>query len=455
MLQIPELEIDVEKPFANDYLERKGAILKLSGLVVKIDEPLTLAVNARWGSGKSTFIKMWQAHLRKEGVHALHLNSWETDFSQDPLIPILDVMAKYLKDQKTWEGDKQLIEDFTSFAKVYVKHAAVFGAKFATLGAFEGDELAQAAAETAGNIVSDAFDSFNQAKDAVEKISTTLQRLVADKGKNIVIFIDELDRCRPTYAIELLERVKHLFQAKRVVFVISLDKEQLSHSVKSVYGSEFDSENYLDRFFDVTFDLPDVEATAYTKYLASVDTFESEKENELFSLLLSLVDLSLRQVNRLIYRLKLSKTFITENDGSDFFLAVMVFSFLRNCHPKAYVDYFKSNQAIDQTNVSLFSGRDINFRQCTVIAILVRGWYASHRLQSQKKAPYLDQLFSAATQYNNKGGRHNSREHYASETIKLVHSLELGNPDEPIGDRVIDIVEFTDSVVKQEENIMP
>jgi predicted KAP-like P-loop ATPase len=59
--------------------------------------------------------------------------------------------------------------------------------------------------------------------------------------KKIVIFIDELDRCRPTYAIEVLERIKHLFGVAGYVFVISLDKEQLSHSIATIYGAKMDS----------------------------------------------------------------------------------------------------------------------------------------------------------------------------------------------------------------------
>ncbi|QDE47832.1 hypothetical protein EIN43_17235 [Enterobacter hormaechei] len=65
------------------------------------------------------------------------------------------------------------------------------------------------------------------------------------------IFIDELDRCRPNYAIDMLETIKHLFDINNVVFVIATDKEQLSHSICSVYGSGFDATRYLDRFLYV------------------------------------------------------------------------------------------------------------------------------------------------------------------------------------------------------------
>ena len=68
--------------------------------------------------------------------------------------------------------------------------------------------------------------------------------------------IDELDRCRPTYAIELLEAAKHFFNVDHIVFVLCLDRAQLAHSVKAVYGASFDAEGYLWRFFDIDYRLP-------------------------------------------------------------------------------------------------------------------------------------------------------------------------------------------------------
>ena len=71
----------------------------------------------------------------------------------------------------------------------------------------------------------------------------------------LVMVVDELDRCRPTFAIELLERIKHLFDVPYLVFVIGIDEEQLKKSLKSVYG-DIDTQNYLQKFIDVETTLP-------------------------------------------------------------------------------------------------------------------------------------------------------------------------------------------------------
>lgn len=89
----------------------------------------------------------------------------------------------------------------------------------------------------------------------VEKIKKSIQDWLqsavekTDYINPLFIFIDELDRCRPTYAIEMLETIKHIFDMKNVVFIVATDKEQLEHSIKAVYGSGFNSRLYLDRFF--------------------------------------------------------------------------------------------------------------------------------------------------------------------------------------------------------------
>lgn len=450
MLQVPELEIPLSNPFANDFLNREGAILKLTSLITKVEEPLTLAVNARWGSGKSTFIKMWQLYLQRENVHAININSWITDYSQDPLIPILDELVKYLKSQKTWKGDQQLLDDLWSSAKTYVKHGVAFGVKAATIGAFEGDELVNAAAEAAGNMVGDAFDSYAQATEAVKKISTTMQRLVADKDQNIVVFIDELDRCRPSYAIELLERVKHLFQTKGVVFVLSLDKEQLAHSVKAVYGHKFDSQNYLDRFFDVTFDLPEPKYEAYVDYLKTVSFFEDGNQKQLFCYLANKFPVPLRQLNRLIYKLNLAKTFIDEKDGKEIELAIILFLFVKQALPEEYLRFFSDSRHGAGNllkSLSIKSAGD-NIVEILITAIVLRVWDRVST-PSDNGTVLFNSLKRSSDRFDSNGSHKiGSIGWFAEMVMRDFQNLQLNQSGQPIKDRLYGLIEFTESLSK-------
>ena len=96
-------------------------------------------------------------------------------------------------------------------------------------------------------------------KDAVQAIGE------GEPQRPLVFFIDELDRCRPSFAIELLERVKHLFDVKNIVFVLSIDKKQLEAITAAVYGERIDALEYLRRFIDLDFYLPLPHTKDYTK----------------------------------------------------------------------------------------------------------------------------------------------------------------------------------------------
>ena len=74
-----------------------------------------------------------------------------------------------------------------------------------------------------------------------------------DRG---AVFVDELDRCRPSYSVELLERIKHVFSVKGAVFILAVDRDQLLSSISGVYGSNIDAPRYIRKFIDWNFSLP-------------------------------------------------------------------------------------------------------------------------------------------------------------------------------------------------------
>ena len=101
-------------------------------------------------------------------------------------------------------------------------------------------------------------------REELAKLAKTLAEKSGDAPQRPLIFIvDELDRCRPTYAVELLEKVKHLFSVEGIVFVLAIDRQQLGKSVESLYGAGMDSDGYLRRFVDLEYRLPEVEPEKY------------------------------------------------------------------------------------------------------------------------------------------------------------------------------------------------
>ncbi|HHQ4610130.1 TPA: KAP family P-loop NTPase fold protein [Aeromonas veronii] len=129
------------------------------------------------------------------------------------------------------------------------------------------------------------------------------------------ILIDELDRCRPSYAVEMLETIKHIFDIKGVVFVLATDTEQLQHAIKVVYGEGFDAQSYLGRFFQRRFTLNKksrrefISSTLEARELPDESTMvwpELTSQRVLLDIVAAVSDsleLSLRQTEQVIDRL--------------------------------------------------------------------------------------------------------------------------------------------------------
>jgi len=117
-----------------------------------------------------------------------------------------------------------------------------------------------------------AFDKF---KSYLETATNSIR----EKGGKLVIVIDELDRCKPTFAIQTLEIVKHIFDVNNMVFLFAIDIKQLSHSISSVYGQGFDSTGYLCRFFDYIAKMPAPDIKPYIEEkLKEIENIPDNKE---------------------------------------------------------------------------------------------------------------------------------------------------------------------------------
>lgn len=189
-----------------------------------------------------------------------------------------DAVRPHLPDQTTKAALSSITTIGASVAVAAIKGAALHWTKKALGDGLDEamnslsiavDDKAKAAAEDAAiKEISGALDerarlllqSFQAAERSIARFRDQLTALLgglSPKQLPLFVLVDELDRCRPSYAISLLERVKHLFEIDNVVFLIATDTRQLRHSIKAVYGSEFEGERYLKRFFDRTYQFPE------------------------------------------------------------------------------------------------------------------------------------------------------------------------------------------------------
>ena len=265
-VQPRDIEIPADEPFRHDLLNRRGAVDTLTHLVGNLEGPCVIAVDAAWGFGKTTFLHMWSRHLRNQGFPVVAFNAWETDYSDDPFLTLSSELTEGLQ-----SGDAKLPAEITEKLKDASREILrwlVPGA-IRFLGAqipVVGGQLAENAVAMAKQRMSDHAEARTSVANFRQVLQSTATALWEANGdRPLMLMVDELDRCRPSYAVELLEVAKHLFSVDRIVFVLAVNCDQLAHSVKALYGHDFDAEGYLRRFFDVDFRLPEPNRQAFIR----------------------------------------------------------------------------------------------------------------------------------------------------------------------------------------------
>lgn len=349
-----------------DFLDRKGTIENLSNLVMSTKESLVMSINADWGAGKTTFVKLWQKHLITQGVHSIYFSAWEDDFSKEPLISILGEINSYIN-QHFGKKDKDTtykLDAVKNMGSKILRRGVPAALKGLTGGVFDfekgfEDAIGAMAEQTAKELI----ERYSQEKEITQKFREAIKTLLEkiDKDKPFVIFIDELDRCRPLYAIELLERVKHIFGIEGLIFILSIDKIQLAESIKSQYGN-IDTNNYLRRFIDLEFTLqnPSVDTfceALYRKYefIAKLNNKHVTKQsgpdiNELAMLkyLAKSLHLSLREIEHIFIQIDIFFKTMEDSFLEVYFRVFVFFATLKIKDSQLYFDFISKKLSIGE-----------------------------------------------------------------------------------------------------------
>lgn len=257
----------VAETLEKDHAGRSADIVSFVQLLDRIDGNYSIFLDAPWGAGKTFFVKEVAAVLRdgnelartSEGVGAtlakvagisgLHLpvyfNAWECDYRDEPVASLIETLVdgfSELKGKELFEaGSGELLRSVLNSLDVSLGVAR-----------FSPGKLADGAASE------DVTLPLRRDRDVRTRLMSMFDEIVVEKAERVALFIDELDRCRPSYAVRLLEAVKFLFDHKRLTVVFSVDFPMLAQAVRGCYGPGFDGEAYLSRFYDMRFRLPDV-----------------------------------------------------------------------------------------------------------------------------------------------------------------------------------------------------
>lgn len=245
-----------EDPYNGDLLDRKMCGEVLEGLAKTFSSGCVIALDGKWGTGKTTFVRMWGEYMKKNGYTVLSFNAWESDFVLDPLICLISEFKK-----ATVVAGKDNVEKLTkAVAKIsFAMLPALVGQIAKHLTGMDFQEIAKDAMSETVNILNRCVDDYAKQRESLDDFRVALSEYVESvrQEKPVIFIIDELDRCNPNYAVKTLERIKHLFSVKNVVFVLAIDMQQFCHSIRGYYGSEkIDADDYLRRFIDIQYPLP-------------------------------------------------------------------------------------------------------------------------------------------------------------------------------------------------------
>lgn len=271
------------KTLKQDAAGRNADIFAFTEILNEFDTSMSIAIDGNWGSGKSFFVQqvkmVMDAHndhvpagklehrgeiiyLRRKHYEGktepelqpqvcVYYDAWENDNDDDPILSLVYTILQELK---------------ADFDCKKLDFAAIASSIIGLVTNRPWGELAKSLKRD------NPMESIENAKELECKIGDFLDSLLSERGNRLVVFVDELDRCKPEYAVRVLERIKHYFDNEHITFVFSINANELQHTVKRFYGEGFDGARYLDRFFDFRMTLPAVNWKKYYEIIGFRET---------------------------------------------------------------------------------------------------------------------------------------------------------------------------------------
>ena len=331
-LELKATEENIIETLENDAIGRNNEVFNFSELLSTLEGPYSVAIDSEWGSGKTFFVKqvkmlldslnpqskvdketsdkiLKKFNLDKElnensekvddSIYSIYFDAWKNDADDEPIKSLIyDIMLE--------------LNFKYNFSDTKLTDAGIRALKFLT-------PVIGGAVETGSKILDSLLSEeelkpFIKKKSFEKEIQNFISELPNERGNKLVIFIDELDRCNPAYAVKLLEQIKHYMEDDRIIFVFSVNINQLQHTIKHYYGNNFNATKYLDRFFDLQVKLPKANMMKFYENMG-LNNSENYTINTVCVSIIETFDFSLREIVRLYQNVKVA----TENFKEDMY----------------------------------------------------------------------------------------------------------------------------------------
>ena len=313
-------EENLVETLCNDTISRNKDISSFLKILQAQKNACSIAIDGRWGCGKTFFAKQTKMAINALNPHsdmgeelrakitcalrdfdnadekvnnaiAVYYDAWGNDGDAEPIMSLI------------YEITKQISIDF-SLSDISIVRVA--GAIVETISGRNVIGIQDALKSE------DPFTRFKEQKGVEDKTKEFFSGLLSERADRLVVFIDELDRCKPDYAVLLLEQIKHYIFDDRITFVFSVNLEQLQHTIKHYYGESFDACRYLDRFFDLRIALPPANTEKYYNELGLQSSYMVDVVTRR---VIKMFNLELREIEKLVSQIRLSVFDATHDSG--------------------------------------------------------------------------------------------------------------------------------------------
>lgn len=313
-------------------IDRNSTVFNFIKMISKIEENEIIAVNGGWGTGKTFFVKQVELlinFVNNIGEDGNYLNE-ELKTNNLKCIKLLTDEQKHiinsLKEQKeirsifngnqtnclyfnAWEYENnespilsiiyKIINDFPYLSSKFVDEKKDIFLKITdTISEYSTKGIIKISEYTNSE---DLINKIITTEELKEQINQIFNDVLTENSNKMILIIDELDRCKPTYAIKLLEEIKHYITTENIIIILSTNIHQLSNTIKNNYGYDFDVDEYLDKIIDLTISLKPIDKYQYVRNLG-LESLNSSSNwfSEVIMAYIYFRKLEMRSINRFV-----------------------------------------------------------------------------------------------------------------------------------------------------------
>lgn len=274
----------------NDIFGRKKLYEQIKNIVsMSSDESIVLGLDDDWGNGKTSFVRMVEGEIAKheaDNINVIYFDAFKSDYQSDPLLAMISSIYSMIETNTNNNKFKQKFLDVSkAMAVSMLKHTpkALVGflsAKLISNDMYDGikDSVTDALSEPLENYIQEKIESASKEISEVENFKAALENIYQITGKKTLFIIDELDRAKPDFSLGIIEKVKHLFDAKGFCFLLVMNRSQFEETIKVTYGN-INTSVYLNKFVHMWFKLPILKPSKII-----ISNAQSENSSEVFDI---------------------------------------------------------------------------------------------------------------------------------------------------------------------------